>query len=107
MRAKEFLLERTKYITLNRRLNPKLWKDGKMDLQVIEKLKKIAGAFEDFIGIDLNVVDVTVTGSNANYTWTEHSDLDLHLIVKGYLVKVLVNCLMLKKLFGQNSITSL
>jgi hypothetical protein len=24
-----------------------------------------------------------VTGSNANYTWTEHSDLDLHLIVKG------------------------
>jgi hypothetical protein len=24
-----------------------------------------------------------VTGSNANYTWTEHSDLDLHLIIKG------------------------
>jgi hypothetical protein len=24
-----------------------------------------------------------VNGSKANYTWTEHSDLDLHLIVKG------------------------
>jgi hypothetical protein len=83
MRAKDFLSEQTKYITLNRRLNPKLWKDGKMDLQVIDKLEKIAGAFEEFIGIDLNVVDVTVTGSNANYTWTTHSDLDLHLIVKG------------------------
>jgi hypothetical protein len=83
MRIKEFLLEQSKYITVNRRLNPKLWKDGKMDLQVIDKLEKIAGAFEEFIGIDLNVVDVTVTGSNANYTWTKHSDLDLHLIVKG------------------------
>ena len=83
MRAKDFLLEQSKYITINRRLNPRLWKDGKMDLQVIDKLEKIAGAFEEFIGIDLNVVDVTVTGSNANYTWTEHSDLDLHLIVKG------------------------
>jgi hypothetical protein len=83
MRVKEFLLEQSKYITINRRLNPRLWKDGKMDLQVIDKLEKIAGAFEEFIGIDLNVVDVTVTGSNANYTWTKHSDLDLHIIVKG------------------------
>ena len=83
MRLKDIILERTEYITLNRRLNPKLWKDGKMDLQVIDKLKEIAVAFEEFIGIDLNVVDVTVTGSNANYTWTEHSDLDLHLIVRG------------------------
>jgi hypothetical protein len=77
------LLERADIITVNRHLNPRLWNDGKMDLQVIDKLKEIAGAFEEFIGIDLNVVDVTVTGSNANYTWTEHSDLDLHLIVKG------------------------
>lgn len=83
MRLKEFITERTKYITLNRRLNPKLWKNGKMDLQVVDKLKEIAAAFEEFIGIDLNVVDVTVTGSNANYTWTKHSDLDLHLIVEG------------------------
>lgn len=82
MRIKQ-LLERADIITVNRHLNPRLWNDGKMDLQVIDKLKEIAGAFEEFIGIDLNVVDVTVTGSNANYTWTEHSDLDLHLIVKG------------------------
>jgi hypothetical protein len=77
------LFEQKDFITVNRRLNPKLWKDGKMDLQVVEKLKEIAVAFEEFIGIDLNVVDYTVTGSNANYTWTEHSDLDLHIIVAG------------------------
>jgi hypothetical protein len=39
--------------------------------------------FEEFIGIKLNVIDYTLTGSNANYTWTEYSDLDLHIIVKG------------------------
>jgi hypothetical protein len=35
------------------------------------------------VGIDLEVKDYTVTGSNANYTWTQYSDLDLHLIVPG------------------------
>jgi hypothetical protein len=44
---------------------------------------EIARAFEEFIGIDLNVIDYTITGSNANYTWTDYSDLDLHLIVAG------------------------
>jgi hypothetical protein len=44
---------------------------------------KIAEKFETFIGIDLEVIDYTITGSNANYTWTTYSDLDLHIIVKG------------------------
>ncbi len=44
---------------------------------------KIAQAFEEFVGVELDVVDITVTGSNANYTWTKYSDLDLHLIVPG------------------------
>jgi hypothetical protein len=70
-------------VTVNRRLNPKLWDNGTLDPAVENKLKEIAVAFEEFIGIDLNVVDYTITGSNANYTWTEHSDLDLHLIVSG------------------------
>lgn len=47
------------------------------------KLIKIARAFEQFIGIDLDVIDYVITGSNANYTWTKHSDLDLHLIIPG------------------------
>ncbi len=83
MRAKDFIIEQSKYVTLNRRLNPKIWKGEKLDTQVVEKLKEIAVAFEEFIGIDLNVIDYTITGSNANYTWTAYSDLDLHLIVRG------------------------
>ena len=82
MRLRE-LQERSDLITVNRRLNPKIWNGDTLDPVVAQKLKEIALAFEEFIGIDLNVVDYTITGSNANYTWTEHSDLDLHLIIAG------------------------
>jgi len=82
MRLRE-LHERSDIITVNRRLNPKIWDGEELDPAVAQKLKEIALAFEEFIGVDLDVVDYTITGSNANYTWTEHSDLDLHLIVKG------------------------
>jgi len=82
MRLRE-LQERSDLITVNRRLNPKIWDGDTLDPAVAAKLKEIAAAFEKFIGIDLDVVDYTITGSNANYTWTEHSDLDLHLIVEG------------------------
>lgn len=70
-------------VTVNRDLNPKLWKSGELKSEVREKLVKIADSFERFIGIDLDIVDLTLTGSNANYTWTPYSDLDLHLMVKG------------------------
>jgi hypothetical protein len=83
MRLKEVLLEQKTLITVNRRLNPKIWEGDSLKPEVIDKLKDIARAFEEFVGIDLDVVDYTVTGSNANYTWTEYSDLDLHLIIPG------------------------
>ena len=82
MRLRE-LHERSDIITVNRRLNPKIWDGDQLDPAVAQKLKEIADAFQEFIGIELDVVDYTITGSNANYTWTEHSDLDLHLIVEG------------------------
>jgi hypothetical protein len=70
-------------VTVNRRLNPRLWHNDQLDAQVRSKLMDIARAFEEFIGIDLTVKDYTITGSNANYTWTRHSDLDLHLVIPG------------------------
>jgi len=82
MRIKQ-VTERSKFVSINRRLNPKLWKDDALKPEIKASLIKIAEKFEEFIGIELDVVDYTITGSNANYTWTEYSDLDLHIIVKG------------------------
>jgi hypothetical protein len=73
----------TDLVTVNRKLNPKLWQDGELDSAVRAKLLEIAEAFQEFVGVELNVQDYTITGSNANYTWTRYSDLDLHLIVPG------------------------
>ena len=51
--------------------------------EVEDKLRKIAETFVEFVGVDLKVIDLTITGSNANYTWTKFSDIDLHVIVEG------------------------
>lgn len=82
MRLRE-LSESNNLVTVNRRLNPKLWDGDQLRPEVADKLRAIAKAFEEFIGVDIKVIDYTITGSNANYTWTAHSDLDLHLIIPG------------------------
>lgn len=71
------------FVTVNRRLNEKLWDGSEMLPEVREKLFKIAEKFEEFVGVDLPVIDYTVTGSNANFTWTKFSDIDLHLVIEG------------------------
>src|SRR6056300_1460818 len=83
MRIKDLLFEQADLVTVNRRLNPKLWDKDMLKPEIKKQLVKIAEVFQEFIGVDLDVIDFTLTGSNANYTWTEYSDLDLHIIVKG------------------------
>lgn len=67
-------------------LNPKLWEeteDGyKMYPDVFDTLTDAANAFFDFLELPkLDVEDVTITGSSANYNWTSASDMDVHLVV--------------------------
>ena len=82
MRLRE-LDESNDIVVVNRELNPKIWQGDRLDGKVRLKLLEIARAFVDFVGIDLDVEDYTITGSNANFTWTSYSDLDLHVIIPG------------------------
>lgn len=71
-------------VTVNKNLNPKLWdQDGNLNPVIKDKLIDIADAFYEFIGVKLNIIDLTITGSNANFTWNAHSDIDLHLVISG------------------------
>jgi hypothetical protein len=71
-------------VKFHNRLNPRLWDSSEHLLpEVRDKLLEIAADFQEFLGVpDLDVVDITVSGSNAAYSYTPHSDIDLHLVVK-------------------------
>jgi hypothetical protein len=68
-------------------LNPKLWSVGKGNVPVIdpkveEHLVAIAEDFIESLELPQRVIkDYVLTGSNANYNWTELSDIDVHVLV--------------------------
>jgi len=82
MRIQDIINE-SRFVKFHPELNAKLWENTTMRPEVRAKLLEIARAFYKFVGVDLDITDITVTGSNSAYTYTNHSDLDLHLIVEG------------------------
>lgn len=68
-------------------LNPKLWDHDRLKGEVRGALLRIAEDFKKFCEIDFDVLDVTITGGNVNYSYTTHSDIDLHLIADFSSVK--------------------
>lgn len=64
----------------HKELNPQVWTDKKLNPIIKDKLLEIAEAFIDFIDVDIDVEDITLTGSLANYNYTKFSDFDLHII---------------------------
>ena len=69
-------------VTFHDKLNPKLWNGTKLRPEVREQLLKIAEDFLTELGVhDLDVKDITISGSNAAYSYTKYSDLDLHILV--------------------------
>ena len=64
-------------------LNPDLFNDKKkLDPEVWQTLNKISKEWASFANIPAALIkDVIVVGGNANYNYTKHSDIDLHLVV--------------------------
>jgi hypothetical protein len=73
----------TDAVKFHNRLNPVIWaRDENMLPEVRDKLLEIAADFREFLGVsDLQVKDITVSGSNAAFSYTPQSDIDLHLVV--------------------------
>jgi hypothetical protein len=66
-------------------LNSKIWEnpdssDSTMIESVREKLLQIANEFVNFLGVEIFVQDIHMTGSLANYNWSDFSDVDLHIL---------------------------
>ena len=67
---------------LKETLNPKIWTNEEPNPEVAEKLLQIANNFWNGLGLKgVDIVDIIITGSIANYNWTEMSDIDLHILV--------------------------
>ena len=63
-------------------LNRDIWdEDNQLKAEISNKLLAIAEDFYLGLNLDAPILDVTFTGSMANYNWTEKSDIDLHIVI--------------------------
>ena len=64
-------------------LSPDIWDESlKMHGHIRERLLQIARGFLEETDIDIEVKDIVLTGSLANYNWSSYSDFDLHIIIE-------------------------
>ena len=79
MKVKDFV---KKNIAYHNTLNPVAWSGDHLKPEVRLRLLEIAKIFVDYLEIPgFRVLDVVLTGSLANYNWSEYSDIDLHVVI--------------------------
>ena len=65
-------------------LNPKLWdENNELKPEVRKKIEEIVQKFDNNLeenDVELDVKDITIIGSNANYNYSPDSDVDIHII---------------------------
>lgn len=80
MRARDFLHGNIAY---HKQLCPAAWSGEQLDDDVAQRLLKIAERFVSYLEIPgFEVLDIVLTGSMANYNWTQYSDFDLHVVTE-------------------------
>lgn len=73
-------------IEYHEELNPAIWsKEGEewvLNPTVEQNLRKAGEAFIEFMEVpEVEILDITLTGSCANFNWTKSSDVDLHVVI--------------------------
>lgn len=83
MRFKEYLKESVaQTLEYHDSLNPTLWEGNSLKDEVRDKLIQIAKMWSTFAKIPEEAIqDFLIVGGNANYNYTQYSDIDLHILV--------------------------
>lgn len=70
-------------IKVNETLNPDIFEGDKVKASIRKKLLQTAKNFQEYCKIpdNVEVKDVLLLGSNANYNYSPQSDIDLHLVI--------------------------
>jgi hypothetical protein len=66
---------------LHSSLNPVVWDGENIKPDVQRALLRIARTFYLFLDVETPIIDVVIAGSQANFNYTQKSDIDLHLIM--------------------------
>ena len=81
-------------------LNPSIWEGNKLKDKVAMKLMEIASNFVAYLDVEgFSIEDIIITGSMANYNYTDQSDIDLHIICD--YSKLPTNCPILSQEYFQ------
>lgn len=64
-----------------RTLYPKFWQNNQLDSTIAHQLEQIALDFINSLPFEIEPDDITLTGSIANFHWSDESDIDLHIIL--------------------------
>jgi len=63
-------------------LNRDIWNDdNRLKPEIADKLVRIAEDFYKKLELPAPILNITLTGSMANYNWTDKSDLDVHIVI--------------------------
>jgi predicted nucleotidyltransferase len=58
-----------------------LWENGAINERIKNKLVKIAKDFYNDIELETEIKDIHLTGSMANYSYNDESDIDVHIVI--------------------------
>lgn len=77
------MITRSQILSLvpHKNLSAEVWDGESLIPEIKLKLLKIAQDFYAYLGINAPLLDITLTGSLANFNYTAESDFDLHLII--------------------------
>ena len=80
-------------------LQPDIWDGETLVPEIRERLVEIADDFLSKFDVPIEMEDLRLTGSLANYNWSKYSDIDLHIVVD--FSKVDKNVELVKAFFDQ------